>query len=227
MRATYLPRIPDSDHVIVSGDAAHHLASVVRVEPGEALLLLDGKGTMVKASVATVTKKEVKLLTGDRVQSERSYSFSLALGVPKREALELSLKEATELGVDNVYLIRAEYSQMKIPEPERLESLLIAALEQSNAAFLPKVISCEWDSVPWEAFDEVVLLDSQRKGSKKKSAGPKKLLVVGPEGGFSPEELERLHALPMVSVVNLPTPILRTPTAVATGMGMLLEGLRK
>src|SRR5690606_2455199 len=123
----------------------HHLVKVVRLEAGEELLLLDGHGLKVKTKVSAVTKREMRLEQLEILQEARRYEFDLALGIPKREALELSLKEATELGFRRIYLIRAEYSQMKLPELERLQRLLISALEQSNSAFLPELIETDWE----------------------------------------------------------------------------------
>jgi RsmE family RNA methyltransferase len=54
-----------------------------------------------------------------------------------------------------------------------------------------------------------------------------RLLIIGPEGGFSPQELELLHSKEALRVVNLPTPILRSPTAVAAGAGIMIESLLK
>jgi RsmE family RNA methyltransferase len=69
-------------------------------------------------------------------------------------------------------------------------------------------------------------MDSQHPSSTKVVSNPgKKLLIVGPEGGFSPSESQWLHQIKNVRVLQLPTGILRTPTAVATGAGIILESL--
>src|SRR5690606_13827040 len=100
----------------------------------------------------------------------------------------------------------------------------------SNAPFLPEVVETSWENLPWSTFQDAILLDSQTKIQTKRnpeiSTAPR-LLIIGPEGGFSPKELEFLHSEEKVRVVNLPTPILRTPTALATGAGLLIESLLK
>lgn len=228
MRALWLPDLAIQNDYVLKDENFHHLVNVVRIEATEELLLLNGKGLFVLTEVQTIQKRELRLVFKKDFRKERTYDFDLALGMPKRDALELSLKEATELGFRTIYLIRSEYSQMKFPEEDRLQKLLVSALEQSNAPFLPEVIMTDWKEVPWTSYKETLLLDSQTDvAHKDTSFGPgARLLVVGPEGGFSPAELEFLHSRPKARVLTLPTPILRTPTAVATGAGIMLQSLR-
>lgn len=229
MRALFLSDLLPQAVYEIKGDALHHLVNVVRVETGEKLLLLNGKGLIVETTVESISKKNLFLKMISEKTETRNFSYDLALGMPKREALELCLKEATELGFRHIFLIRSSYSQMRFPETERVQNLLVSALEQSNAPFLPVVEMVDWKEIAWDKYGEVLMLDSQTKSSSTGTASGQKdkILVVGPEGGFSPEELGYLHSLPMTKVVNLPTPILRSPTAVATGAGLLIQSLLK
>jgi 16S rRNA (uracil1498-N3)-methyltransferase len=228
MRAQWVKSLVPQESYQLTGEALHHLVNVVRIESGEELLLLNGQGLSVVTAVESISKKEIRLKTKQSFESSSSYSFDLALGMPKREALELCLKQATELGFRKIYLIRSEFSQMRYPDQERIEKLLVAALEQSNAPFLPEVLEATWEAIDWSGYDEALLLDSQTKIPGRVHAENKqgsRILVVGPEGGFSPRELTFLHARPCVKVINLPTPILRSPTALAVGAGIMIENL--
>lgn len=226
MRASFQKDLTLQDSYQLRGDVAHHLVNVVRIELNEEILLLNGAGLKVKTKVSALSKREVTLTKIDHEEATRSFAMDLALGIPKKEALELTLKQAVELGFRRIYLVRSQYSQTKLPEADRLFSLLISALEQSNSAFLPELIPAEWKEIPASDYHEILMMDSQnasqRTPSKKLNSS---LLIVGPEGGFSPEEAQFLHQLPNIRIVNLPTPILRTPTAVATGAGILLGSL--
>jgi len=227
MRASFQKDLVLQESYQLKGDAAHHLVNVVRVELNEEILLLNGAGLTIKTKVSSISKRELILTNIGASQVSRNYGMDLALGIPKKEALELSLKQAVELGFRKIYLIRGEFSQTRLPEPERLESLLISALEQSNAAFLPEIIQSSWDELPISEYSEILMMDSQSKTQDTKYAKSleSRLLIVGPEGGFSPAESELLHKMPKIRILNLPTPILRTPTAVAVGAGILLESL--
>lgn len=230
MRSTWLPTLEDQDVYSIIGDQHHHLAHVIRIEAGEELLLLNGKGQAVKTIVESVSKKEVRAKKIELTNSVRAYRFDLALGMPKKEALELSLKQAVELGFRKIYLIRSAYSQMKPLDPERLNQILVSALEQSNAPFLPEVIYSNWEQISWSDYQEALMLDSQvGEGQKYDNFDSEipKLLIVGPEGGFSEEERTLIQSKTKVLGLKLPTPILRTPTAVAAGAGFLLGELLK
>lgn len=230
MRALWLNPLQSQDEYILRGDSLHHLVNVVRVNVGEKLLLLNGEGLLVETVIESLNKKEMFLKKLVDHREERNFIFDLVLGMPKRDALELCLKECTELGFRKIYLVRSDFSQMRFPEEDRVHKLLVSALEQSNSPYLPEVVHATWEKIPFKDYGDVVLLDSQTKS--RKPAGPasgkdEKLLIVGPEGGFSPEEIQFLHSREQVRVVNLPTPILRTPTAVAAGAGVMLQSLLK
>lgn len=230
MRAHWLSDLTLQDSYVLKDESLHHLVNVIRIEVGEELLLLNGQGLQVLTEVENIAKRELRLKFKAHIPAERKYIFDLALGMPKREAFELCLKQATELGFRKIYLIRSAYSQMKAPEMDRMEKLLVSALEQSNASFMPEIEEVKWEEVPWSHYHSALLLDSQtsiKKPNFDSAPTSPHLLIVGPEGGFSPEELKYLHSQNQVKVVNLPTPILRTPTALAAGTGIMLESLLK
>ncbi len=226
MRASFQKNLLLQENYQIKGESAHHLVNVVRIEAGEEILLLNGRGLKVKTKVSSLSKKEVNLEKLEHSEAPERFHMDLALGVPKKEALELSLKQAVELGFRKIFLVRSQYSQTRLPEADRIESLLISALEQSNSAYLPEIISASWSEIPAQDYAQIVMMDSQNEtGPKKASTGSPILLIVGPEGGFSPEESLFLHKWPQTKILNLPTPILRTPTAVATGAGIILGSL--
>jgi 16S rRNA (uracil1498-N3)-methyltransferase len=230
MRAHWVKDLIKQDSYVLKDEALHHLVNVIRIESGEDLLLINGSGFEVLTTVESISKRELRLTYKSSLDKQRAFHFDVAIGMPKREALELCLKQATELGFRKIFLIKSDYSQMRFPEADRMEKLLISALEQSNAPFMPEIIETTWETLPFTEYAQILLLDSQTKINTKNvliDRMASRLLVVGPEGGFSPQELESLHAKDNVKVVNLPTPILRTPTALAAGAGIMIESLLK
>lgn len=227
MRAAWVPDLSPQDSYTLTGDVFHHLVNVTRLSQDDELLLLNGKGLSIRTQVDKIMKRELHLRHLETNQKQRIEKLDIALGVPKKEALELCLKQATEIGVNRVFLIKGDYSQIKIPEFERLQKLLVSALEQSNSTFLPEIIETNWQELPWHNYQNKILLDSQTRelsDQPKANAAPI-LLLIGPEGGFSSQELTYLHQIQGLEVLKLPTPILRTPTALAVGAGIVLERL--
>ncbi len=210
----------------LKGDEAHHLINVVRLQVSEELLLLNGQGLMVFTAVEFVSRKELVLKYIRHEERADSSMIDLALGIPKKEALELSLKQAVELGVGRIFLVRGDYSQIKIPDLERLEALLINALEQSNSTHLPKLSSSDWENLPFGDYAQINWMNSQPTASLSLSSTKgRQLLMVGPEGGFSPNEVHLISKLENLQTIFLPTPILRTPTAMSAGVGFLFGRL--
>jgi 16S rRNA (uracil1498-N3)-methyltransferase len=227
MRAHYLEDLKIQDEYVLTGDSLHHLVNVVRVEAGEELMLLNGLGLIVKTQIETIAKRGMALkYLSSEILTERP-ALDLVLGMPKRDALELCFKEAVELGFGKIFLVKSDYSQMKFPEQDRIKSLLVSALEQSNAPFLPVVEKAEWISISYADYAEVLMMDSQveLRPLEKRTASGKILLVVGPEGGFSSAERENLMSQKNIRVLRLQTPILRTPTALAAGAGIVWQRL--
>ena len=226
MRAAWISDLTERESYSIAGDIHHHLVHVVRISVGDDLLLLNGLGLAIKTQVEAITKKAIILKHLETLESKRGISFDIVIGVPKKEALELCLKEATEIGVRKIFLIRGDYSQVKVPEDDRILKILVSALEQSNSPFLPEVIVSEWETIPWNDYACKLLMDSQTLNpTQNKQTPDSTLLIIGPEGGFSPKELSYLHAREGLEVLKLPTPILRTPTALAVGAGIILERL--
>jgi 16S rRNA (uracil1498-N3)-methyltransferase len=227
MRASYDPELVIQENYVISGDRFHHLAHVVRLDARDHLLLLNGKGLCVVTVVKLITKKEIHLDFLSQELAEQTLKYDVLIGIPKKDALDLCLKQATELGFRKILLVRTHYSQNRVPEIERMDNLLVSALEQSNSPYMPEVLSVELNEVEWDQYEHILLLDSQTKERQNNDrvSSRKSLLVLGPEGGFSESELTYLHALKQVEVQRLSTPILRTPTALATGAGILLGRL--
>jgi 16S rRNA (uracil1498-N3)-methyltransferase len=227
MRAVYINSNLSDSEIVIDGDSFHHLVHVVRVRQGDEILLLNGKGKKSRAMVKIISKKNLSVQLIDGLFVERKFDLDLALGMPKKESLELCLRQATEIGFRNIHLIEADFSNIKDVELSRLEKILISSLEQSNSAYLPKISKLNWDEILYSNYDLVLRLESQPMTNIPSfNTGPKKaLLIVGPEGGFSKRETDYFQSHPSIQHLNLPTEILRTSTAVSVGAGWLLKGL--
>jgi 16S rRNA (uracil1498-N3)-methyltransferase len=238
MRAIYLEGLRDfsSTSVLkIEGERAHHLLKVARVKVGDDLLLFNGKGFKLKAAVIESRKKDLSVKILEIFKEEKSNpSFDVAICLPKKNAFDEIIKISVELGLDSIIPINSEYSTRQLLNKERIQRILESALIQSNNPFLPdfkELISLKALKEISEGYDQVFYFSSVKKGSvvnlsidKEKN---KILLIIGPEGGLSPLEEGFLKGLKKMQTVHLPTPILRSPHALATSVGFLLGCYQK
>ncbi len=225
MRAVFhsFDNVSDNETIVVTGDAAHHL-NVVRIRVNEDLLLLNGKGSILTSKVLSVAKNtiEIKVLKSETFIPK--HQLSLAVAMPKKDAFEDILKMAVELGINEIYPLVSEYSQYEYAPSERVQRILESALIQSNNPFFPVIHEQRELGVFLKEHRETIVFFNSRPAEVKKEQmqGPKKTILIGPEGGFSPEEVAAIGAYNSVLEIHLATPILRAPTAVASSVGYLL-----
>lgn len=226
MRAIFYPfdNHAAGDLVQVTGDTVHHL-TVARVRENEKILLLNGKGQRLLGIIQAFSKKSVDIKITDSENAKATHRLSLAIAMPKKDAFEDILKMAVELGVREIYPLTSAYSQYEFEPSERIQRILESALVQSNNAFFPVIhpeqalidfINTHTETIAF--FNSKI---SERPASSELSA--KKTILIGPEGGFSAEEIASITKYSKILEIHLPTPILRAPTAVASSIGYLLS----
>lgn len=228
MRAIYYPFDKSSigQTILVTGDSAKHL-QVVRVKANEEILVLNGKGISAITQVESISKNEIKLSVKQVVEQLAFHQLSLAIATPKKDAFEDILKMAVELGVLNIYPLSSEFSQYDYLESERVQRILESALIQSNNSFMPIIHA----QIKLETFldqlkSPLYFFNSRPVECEKvQKISGEQIILVGPEGGFSPHEEALINSKSDVYSIHLPTPILRAPTAVASSIGYLLSRL--
>jgi 16S rRNA (uracil1498-N3)-methyltransferase len=226
MRAIYYPFVKSdvSKHIIVADESAKHL-QVVRVKPNDEVLVLNGNGLLAYTIVGTIYKTQVELLVQKIEEEQPKHSISLAIANPKKDAFEDILKIAVELGVKKIYPLRSEFSQYDYEANDRFLRIIESALVQSNNAFLTKIHS----QMRLEDFLESNQSPLYFFNSRPSDNAPieknnnEKIILIGPEGGFSTRETELILSKTNVFSIHMPTPIQRAPTAVASSIGYLLS----
>tara|TARA_R110000868_G_scaffold97619_3_gene268590 strand:+ start:8073 stop:8795 length:723 start_codon:yes stop_codon:yes gene_type:complete len=237
MRAFYLESDIEAEigkNVIISGETFNHL-KVVRLKIGEEIILLNGRGDLYKAKLDQMDKKSAIVMITDHTFKPAEAKFDIAIGLVKKDAFDLCLKMAVELGANKIIPLQTQYSQRYDLNFERANRLLIQALEQSNAAWLPQL----HEVISLTSFNQQIVDKSHNYSNiivmgMRESLLPSQLPelnspilgFIGPEGGFSEEEEEMLAKLSGASCVHLPTPILRAPTALAALGGVIFTKRR-
>lgn len=220
--------------VEVTGDEAHHAVAVRRLREGEPVALTDGRGTSVTGSVAS-TGKRVFAVTVDTVSVDPrpEPAITVVQALPKGERGELAVEVLTEVGVDRVVPWAASRSvavwkgERAAKSHARWQTTAREASKQSRRTWLPTVTPLastgDLASILAEADLAVVLHEDATSplGSIDVPATGRIVVVVGPEGGISPDELAALtdagaHA------VRLGAEVLRTSTAGVVAVAALL-----
>ena len=213
---------------------AHHL-NVVRMQPGAALTLFDGRGGQYAATLEEIGKKRAsaRVVAHEAVEVELPYSLTLAQGLPEGSKMDWIIEKAVELGVAAVQPLAAQRSVVKL-SGERAEKrqahwqgVIEAASEQSGRNRLARLAPVA-DFGRWlagrEADETLVLLSPRATSSLAAWAGtrpPQALtLMVGPEGGFSREEEDAALARGALALSMGPR-VLRTETAALAAIALL------
>lgn len=206
---------------ILPEEESQHVVKVLRLQAGERVHLINGKGGLFEAEISNPHPKrcEVKILKSTYEYGKRSPHLHIAIAPTKmNERLEWFLEKATEIGIDEITPLICRYSERKEVKLSRLEKIVVAAMKQSVKAYLPKLNeACTFDQLIKNATssqkfiahcyeeDKHLLQEVYKKGSDV-------LVLIGPEGDFSPEEIEKAiqHGFKPVS---LGSSRLRTETA--------------
>ena len=203
---------------------------VLRLREGEAIILFDGSGGEVPATLTQIGKRDVLATTSTHVAIEREMQGSVTLypSLIANDRFDWLVQKATELGVSAIQPILTERSQ-RIPgdaekRAEHWRGVAIAACEQCGRNLIPKI------NVPITLSDAlaslgdqfVILLDADGSGDKPPSTTTtSSAMFIGPEGGFSPSELDALRKRCDHKLRLGPT-VLRAETAAIAALASLV-----
>ena len=204
-------------------DQSRYLTQVMRLKFGDALLVFNGQDGEWRCVLTDILKKGVVLTAQEQLRPQAiGPDVQLLMAVVKKSAMEFAVEKATELGVQHIRPILTARTQGHHLRLERLDAIAIESAEQTGRMDLPAIddpvrlvdVLDGWDPGRRLVFcDEtggapVVTALSAGEGT----AGPWAILI-GPEGGFSPQERDRLRALPFTTAVSLGPRVLRADTA--------------
>lgn len=198
-------------------DLSHRLAKVLRLPDGAQVALCDNQTGRYLAQLedkgrsAKVTK-QLAVLTPPA-------PLALWLGLPKREAWETALRQATELGATHIQPLTTRFSQISQLKGERATAHLTEAAEQSERLTLPTLQPLLSLQEALQTLTTPLWWASEvAPATTPLPTVPPGAVLVGPEGGFAAEEIEMLTNHPHVHACSLGPTILRTDTAVTSAL---------
>lgn len=228
----YLPQALSAGQTLtLPTDRGHYLTRVLRLQPGNKLILFNGDGGQYQATLANSGARDCRVEVGAFSDKgcESPLPVTLIQGISRGERMELTLRKATELGVCRIQPVTSRRCQVKL-DGTRLEkrvqhwqAILASACEQSGRNRLPELLPptdlarslAEMATQPADRSGTLALtLDPQAQSSLTDFTGPVPAvsLLIGPEGGLSPEEIEQA-ARSGFRGVRLGPRVLRTETA--------------
>ena len=217
--------LSEGTRITLSKDHAHYLHHVMRRKVGNSVRLFNGKDGEWSAQIANVGRT-VELEVGARLRSQTGTSnVALAFAPIKKSPMEFLVEKATELGVALLQPVITERTQVSRVNLERLRAQAIEAAEQSWRLSVPTVAEPMMLDAFFASWAAKPLLFCDERGATAEHASTLETLqtardksapwaiLIGPEGGFSPAEQERLDALPNALAVSLGPRVVRAETA--------------
>ena len=221
------------EQVVVQGNQAHYLARVMRVAPGETVILCDDLTGEWAAHVISVGKREIVLEPAEMLRRrEQVPDFWLCAALLKKDRFDLVLEKASELGVRRIQPVLARRCVADKLNLERARAIVTEAAEQCARTALPELAEpLKLDALLRCWPGERILFFADELGGEPAAAafaptpGPAALLI-GPEGGFDDAERAAVRGLPQARPISLGPRILRGETAAiaATALWMATGG---
>lgn len=214
--------LPDgTGNFILSEETSKHLIQVLRMKAGQSLILTNGKGIELNVSIVNPDKKKTEVSFNNRRNLlAPDNNNGIAISLLKNESrFEWFLEKATELGIRKIYPMISVRTEKKSFRPERMRNIMISAMIQSQQYFLPELTA----PMTLEAilaineFEHKLIAHCLEEGDKAEmkniiQRGMATIILIGPEGDFTPEEVEKCKANRFIPV-SLGSTRLRTETA--------------
>lgn len=221
---------------LIIGEDVKHISKVLRMAPGDKVMLCDGEGYQYLAKISEITKEEVRLaiLSGERCAADPLQRITLYQGLPKGDKMELIVQKCVELGITEIVPVAAERSIVRIKPGEfggkrtRYQRVAYEAAKQCGRGIIPQIADLvTFKSMDVSRHDLIIIAYEDEKENTLKSllkANPKAkdiAIVIGPEGGLEKAEVDLLTQKGGTAVTLGPR-ILRTETAGMAALAMIL-----
>lgn len=225
------------NRAVLSGEHADHLARVLRARIGQEFDVA-ANGLVRRGRVIALEDSRVEFELGDEVVLQPSPKIILLLAVFKFDRMEWAIEKCTELGVDRIVTVIARRTDTHLVSAAtkragRWRRIALQAAEQSRRPRSPEIVAPSKLSTAITSVGglRIVLSESEQEmqlndAVESQSTGDEEMtLAIGPEGGWTPEELRDFQQTGWISA-SLGSTILRAETAAIAAMAIILSALR-
>lgn len=217
----FLTDTTEDPYATLSPDESKHCIRVLRMQAGDELCVTSGDGTLCRALIVdpSPTACQVEIVSRQPRYGARPYHLHIAVAPPKNNArLEWFVEKAVEIGIDRITPLICQHSERTTLHTDRLEKIALSAMKQSLQASLPRIDPptplLRLLDEPLPPCAAVCHCDGDNRLSLPQiyTPGTDALVLIGPEGDFSPDEIGRCLSLG-IKPVTLGANRLRTETA--------------
>ena len=220
MHTFYTPDIHGKIHRLEKQESQHCI-NVLRLKEGDRIILVDGKGGYYKAKIKIPDphKCTIEIISSKHEVGKKNFRLHIAIAPTKNiSRFEWFLEKVTEIGIDEITPLLCNRSERKTIRNERLDKVIVSAMKQSVKAYKPKlnriINFSEFISIKHSSTKFIAWCDKKSNPELKELAtkGDNTLILIGPEGDFSPEETGQAIKNGF-HLIQLGTSKLRTETA--------------
>jgi 16S rRNA (uracil1498-N3)-methyltransferase len=226
-------------------EQANYLLNVLRMKAGEGLLVFNGRDGEWRAAVTDADRRRARLTVGEQTRPQPAASLIWLCFAPVKQArMDYMVQKAVEMGVGVLLPVRTRRTQVELKNPGRLRANIVEAAEQCGVLHVPVLLDeVRLDRMPQvfagdtpppdvlrpdvllpDARPSIILCDEMAEVSDPlaamkdigRAAGV--AVLIGPEGGFSPEEREMILSWPRARAISLGPRILRADTAAVAAL---------
>lgn len=196
----YEGNLPDSNQFVLSEDSARHIVQVLRMKEGEQVMITNGKGQTLTAEIVLADKKKTKVkIKNKEFVCQPQPKISIAISpIKNANRFEWFLEKATEIGVSSIIPLLCKRTEKTHFREERMRTILISAMLQSRQAWLPelsvskKINEFLKNDLQYDQKFIAHCLEEEKKELKdfKFNNSSSKVILIGPEGDFTKEEID-------------------------------------
>ena len=220
MHIFYTPDI-NSENYILSKEESGHCVKVLRLNNGDKISLIDGRGTLYKAKITNANPKKCEVTCIEKLEDYGKRNFHLHIAMAPTKSMdrtEWMLEKCTEMGIDEITMLNCRYSERKVIKEERLQKVVVSAVKQSLKAYMPVLHGMtDFKKIVESCGEKYKFIAHCNEGDKNRLdeiyiENEDVVILIGPEGDFSKEEVKFAmeHGF---KAITLGTSRLRTETA--------------
>lgn len=210
-------------------DEAAHAIRVLRLAEGSEVMLTDGKGSFYRAEIDMISGKRCYVRIVETITPDPLWRGHLHLAMAptkNMDRIEWFAEKATEIGFDELTFLDCHFSERRVVKTERVEKILVSAMKQSLKPTLPMLNGMTpFDKFVSQPFEGQKFIAHCYEGEKEAllqalQPGENALVLIGPEGDFSPEEVQKAMTYGF-RPITLGRSRLRTETAALVAVHMM------